>query len=123
MDQTYGRRALDLIYAGMPQDPGNSVDVGHFFGAGIYVRKSVVPKGSSVRMHIHEYDHLSVLASGQGRLITDEGQKEISSGAVIETKAFVRHAYFADEETIWLCIHPMEVEDAKKIYGGLNETT
>ena len=109
--------ALDLLYLDMPSVPDGSVEEAHFFGAGVYVRRSVVPKGQAIRMHVHEYDHLSVVCSGRGRLMTDEKIRAVQAGDVIEVAAGRRHAYLADEDTIWLCIHPVDEEEAQRLYG------
>lgn len=110
---------LDKIYEGMPEKPdGTESGLSHHFGAGVYARRSVVQKGGVVRMHIHGYDHLTIVASGRGTLVTDDGARPVSAGDIIEVKAGKRHAYEADEETVWFCIHGTNEDEARKLYGG-----
>jgi quercetin dioxygenase-like cupin family protein len=109
--------ALDLIYEQMPPAPDGSVDVQHFFGAGHYMRVSEIPAGRGVALHAHDYDHLSIVAAGRGRLLTKGGVREIRAGETITVAAGERHAYVADENTLWICIHPTTEAEAQKLYG------
>lgn len=108
---------LDLIYAEMPDEPDGSVQVQHFFGLGHYMRISEIPKGAGAALHVHDYDHQSVVAVGRGRLVSEDGVREIGPGERIEVKAGARHAYIADEDTIWLCIHATSEAEARALYG------
>lgn len=112
------QQMLDTIYEGMPPRPdGTEVDIGHFWGSGVYVRRSRVPTGGVVRMHVHAYDHLSIVGAGRGILITDDGPKRVDAGDVIEVKAGKRHAFVAEADTIWLCVHSTLEGEAKDLYG------
>lgn len=119
MNEPMSRKAaMDAMY-GAETAPGQTErEVQHFFAAGVYVRRSVVPKGAIVRMHVHSYDHLSVVCTGKGELATDEGTRSVHAGEVIEVKAGLRHCYRAVEDTVWLCVHGTTEEEAKKLYGG-----
>lgn len=114
------RRALmDELYVGMPATPdGTEILISHHFGAGTYVRRSHVPAGGMIRMHVHSYDHLTIVAKGRGMLATDEETRELNAGDVVEVKAGARHVYRAQEDTIWLCVHGSTQEEAEKLYGG-----
>lgn len=110
---------LDALYSDMPATPDGSVQVEHFFGAGVYVRKSIVPAGKCVRMHVHNYDHIAIVGSGEGRLMVEnEPVRAVKSGKVIEVKAGRKHAYLADTDTIWLCVHGTNEEEARRLYDG-----
>lgn len=109
--------ALDLIYRQMPAKPDDSVQVQHFFGLGHYMRISEIPKGAGVALHVHDYDHHSIVAVGRGRLVTEDRVREIAPGERIEVKAGERHAFIADEDTIWLCVHPTTEAEARALYG------
>ncbi len=96
---------LDMLYQDMPDKPDDSVDVSHFWGAGLYIRTSRVPKGMTIRQHVHDYDHISIVAQGCGALMTDGAVRMVKAGETIEVKAGQRHAYEAIEDTLWLCVH------------------
>lgn len=110
---------LDKLYLDMPLTPDASEPpVSHYFASGVYVRRSVIPEGATIRVHVHTYDHITILASGRGRLLTDEGSRDVKAGECIEVKAGVRHAYRADEATVWFCVHSEKAEEARELYGG-----
>lgn len=110
--------ALNLIYTDMPDRPDDSVKVSHFWGAGHYVRASTVQKGQCIRMHVHSYAHQAMVCVGGGRLMTEEAITPMKAGDKIEVPAGKRHAFLADADTIWLCIHPEDAEEAVKLYGA-----
>lgn len=106
---------LDALYDA-PLIKGD-VEVAHYFGAGVYVRRTIMPAGHCVRVHVHNYDHIAVVGSGNGRLMVEDAPvRAVKSGDVIEIKAGKKHAYLADSETVWLCVHGTTEEEARKLY-------
>ena len=101
------RETLDLLYGpNAVMDPrGVNETVQHFFGAGHYMRISTLKANEVVRMHVHSYDHLSILAVGRGRLMTDEETRDMAAGDHLVVHAGARHAFLALEPSVWLCIH------------------
>ncbi len=116
MDIEEVKKSLDILYVGMPARPDDRMAVVHFFNDDTYIRREIVNKHSAVRMHVHTYDHFSIVCSGHGRLLTDDGFKEVKAGDVIEVKAGKRHAYYADSDTIWLCVHSTSAAEAHELY-------
>jgi quercetin dioxygenase-like cupin family protein len=116
MDIEDVKKSLDILYVGMPSKPDPAMSVVHFFNEDTYIRREVVRKERAVRMHVHTYDHFAIVCSGHGRLLTDDGYKEVKAGDVIEVKAGNRHAYYADSDTIWLCVHSANADEAKELY-------
>lgn len=109
---------LDALYSGMPKRPDDSVVVEHFFGSDVYVRKSFVPRGQVVRMHVHPYDHLAIIGAGCGRLMmADEPVRTVKNGDVIEINRGMKHAYIADADTIFLCVHGLSEAEARALYA------
>lgn len=108
---------LDLIYAQMPAKPDDTVQVQHFFGMGHYVRMSEVPKGRGICMHVHSYDHRTIVAAGGGRLIKEDSVQSVHAGDSLMVRAGERHAFIAEEDTIWLCVHPTTDAEARALYG------
>lgn len=109
--------ALDLIYAQMPDKPDDSVDVQHFFAAGHYARLSEIPKGRGICMHVHSYDHRTIVAAGSGWLITEDHKRMVRAGESIMVRAGERHAFIAEEDTLWMCIHATTEPEARALYG------
>lgn len=113
------RKLLDAIYAdGNTTESPPDMKVSHHFGAGTYVRSSFVPKGRAIKLHVHPYEHLAIVGMGGGKFIREEETVYVKPGDVLTAKAGERHAYVAEEDTIWLCVHGTTEEEAKKLYGG-----
>lgn len=106
---------LDHLYK-LPVQAGRIDSVSHFFADGMYVRRSIVPQGEVVKMHVHGYDHITI-AFGVGTLITDDGAIEVAPGDVLQIKAGKRHSFIAKTMTIWFCVHPTSEEEARELYA------
>lgn len=114
---------LEKLDGKQEYDPG----IVHYFGAGIYARKATLYKGYAVQKHSHTYDHLSILASGKVKLVSDnEPDKEITGPACIEIKKGTKHAIVALEDCVWFCLHATEFADVDDLNnvktGESNET-
>lgn len=109
---------LAELYKSMPSEPdGSELDLAHFFGAGVYARRITITKGRIARFHVHTYDHLTIIATGRGRLLKQDGVTVVKAGECIEVKAGLKHAFQADEDTTIFCVHGDEPE-AVALYGG-----
>lgn len=93
------------------------VDLGivHHFLNGVYVKQMHLPSGYCATSHIHEFDHLSVLAAGVAEVVTDEGSQWYSAPAVLTIKAGVVHKITAIRDVTWLCIHATDETDPDKV--------
>jgi quercetin dioxygenase-like cupin family protein len=103
-------QALDELYKAPIDAPGDAGEnISHFFGAGVYARRGRIRKGNVVRFHVHNHDHLSIVAVGSGTLLKENGPVKVNAGDCIEVKAGERHAFEADEDLVFFCIHSGEV--------------
>ncbi|MEJ8813384.1 hypothetical protein WKW77_20015 [Variovorax ureilyticus] len=59
----------------------------HHFGGGVYSKETRIPAGMIVVQHKHEYDHLSILASGTVELLVDGVRSELTGPACLTIKA------------------------------------
>jgi quercetin dioxygenase-like cupin family protein len=89
--------------------------VGHHFAAGLYAKESMVPAGYVVGKHIHDYTHLSILASGKAIVTAGESVKEYTGPACIEIKAGISHEILALTDVVWYCIHATDETDVDKV--------
>lgn len=94
------------------EDP---VEVEHVFLPGLYIKRSKIKAKSYGSKHIHSYDHLSVLSSGVARVVAGKIGTTYRAGAYILIKAGVVHQVEALTDICWLCIHPTEETDIKKL--------
>lgn len=93
------------------------VDLGtkHHFSSGVYAKQMMLPKGYFALSHAHEYDHLSILASGKVIVKTDEGTQEFTAPACLTIKKHLNHSITALEDAYWFCIHATEETDPDKV--------
>ena len=87
----------------------------HHFSDGLYAKQMVIPEGHVAVSHQHNYDHLSVLASGKVLLKTDTWDKVYTAPACINIEAGINHAIIALEDSVWFCIHATDETDETKV--------
>lgn len=91
----------------------------HFTGQddakGIYAKELHIPAGMMLASHEHEYDHLSILASGTIHL-TLGGITRVWRGPVALTISKGKaHTLLAITDAVWFCIHPTDETDEAKV--------
>jgi quercetin dioxygenase-like cupin family protein len=93
------------------------VDLGiqHHFSSGVYAKQMLLPKGYFAVSHAHNYDHLSVLASGKVIVNTDDSEHTYTAPACITIEKHKNHSVTALEDAVWFCIHATEETDASKV--------
>jgi quercetin dioxygenase-like cupin family protein len=93
----------------------------HHFGGGVYAKEMHLPAGSFVVQHKHEFDHLSVLASGRVYVGVDEVIAEYSAPACILIKAGANHVVEAVTDAVWYCVHATDCADEDAVDNQLIE--
>jgi len=83
------------------------VDLGikHHFSSGVYAKEMHVPAGYIVGSHAHQFDHLSLLSSGEVIVKTDDSEQHYVAPAIITIKKETNHEIYAVKDTVWFCIH------------------
>jgi len=101
------------------QDKRDHIGVAHHFGGGVYMKEITVPAGLVVGQHVHKYDHLSYLVSGEAVVDAPFSRSTLHgpSGMVIE--AGRAHSIRAVTDCVWLCIHATDCTDADEVDAGL----
>jgi quercetin dioxygenase-like cupin family protein len=94
-----------------------AIDLGtqHHFSSGVYAKQMHLPKGYMAISHQHNYDHLSVLASGKVIVKTDDGEQEYTAPVAITIAKHKNHAITALEDAVWFCIHATDETDSNKV--------
>ncbi len=64
--------------------------------------------GMMMLSEIHDYDHLSILISGEAILRTGDVEKHLVGPCTLEIKAGVEHALYAVTDVTWDCIHNLK---------------
>jgi quercetin dioxygenase-like cupin family protein len=89
--------------------------VQHHFADGVYARQMLIPKGHVAASHKHVYTHLSILASGQVIVSTDDSVESYNAPACIEIQAGTHHKIEALQDCVWFCIHATDETDENEI--------
>lgn len=109
--------AYDTMVAQMKSagTPPNADDIRHHFCAGVYAKQIHIRAGYVVMSHKHAHDHLSILASGQVRVTSDDGEHVYVAPAGIKMAAGVHHAVHALQDSVWFCVHATDETDSEKV--------
>lgn len=93
------------------------VDLGikHHFSSGVYAKQMHIPSGYVVGSHSHNFDHLSLLASGEVIVKTDDSEAKYIAPAVITIDKHKNHEIHALKDSVWFCIHATEETDESKV--------
>lgn len=87
----------------------------HEFGDGIYVRECTLPAGMLLTSKIHKTSHPYFILSGRGRVLTEEGVKEIVGPCHGITPAGTKRLIYVIEDMVWCTAHATKHKDLKKI--------
>lgn len=89
--------------------------VEHFFSGREYAKKMTLPANHFAVTHSHNYDHLSILASGTAK-VTIDGESAIHQGPTCLTiPANAEHEIVALTDSVWFCIHATDETDPEKV--------
>lgn len=91
----------------------------HFFAAGLYAKEMRIPAKHFVKKHVHDYDHLSILASGVVMVRMNGHSRRFKAPACIAIPAGVEHVIDAVTDAVWYCIHATEETDPEKVDQAL----
>ncbi len=87
----------------------------HHFSNGLYAKEMHLPAGHFAVSHRHEYDHISMLASGHARVETSGDSVEYDAPAFIMIRAHVEHTITALDDVTWFCVHETDETNAENI--------
>jgi quercetin dioxygenase-like cupin family protein len=114
---------VQLVHASKPFNPESAkefgIDVAHHFAHGMYAKEVRMPANTSLISHKHNFDHLSVLASGSVLLECDGVARTINGPQCITIAAHKKHAVTAITDAVWYCVHPTNETDETIVDGTL----
>jgi quercetin dioxygenase-like cupin family protein len=95
----------------------------HYFAPGLYGRKVTLAKGTLVVGKKHKTTHLSVLAKGSlvVRGVNGLPDHRMVAGDVMVTPAGSQRAVYAEEDSVFVCIHATEETDLEMLESQLIE--
>lgn len=86
------------------------LQVNHHFAFGTYTREMLIPAGTVATGKIHRYDCTNILTKGKLLVVSDEGEREVSAGAIFKSGPNVKKAVYALEDSILVNVHPWHGE-------------
>lgn len=95
----------------------------HYFAPGIYAREMTIPAGVVAVGAVHKTEHMTIISKGRVHLTTDEGIVEFVAPVTLVSKAGIKRAAYAIEETVLTTIHPTTETDLDKLVEQLTEST
>lgn len=88
----------------------------HHFAGAVYAKETHIPAGLILVQHKHNYDHLSILASGTVVLDVGGVQSELTGPQCLTIRAGVHHGVKAITDVLWYCIHGADVADETELF-------
>jgi quercetin dioxygenase-like cupin family protein len=88
-------------------------DVVHHFCGGVYAKETHIPAGTVLGQHAHEFDHMSILASGRALVTIGEQSMPVHAPCALRVAAGKRHSVEAVTDVVWYCIWPEDAPDLK----------
>ena len=87
----------------------------HHFSEGVYVREFHMDKGIVVVGKIHRHNHIAMLIKGKAIVNSEQGKLKINAPHIWSSKAGEKRAVYAEEDCIFVTIHPTYETDLEKI--------
>lgn len=109
------RSVLEPFAMAFPADNIRHHFVGQGDAKGIYAKELRIPAGFVLVSHEHDYDHLSILASGTIRLMIDGATWLYHGPIALPIRKGQPHTLTAVTNTVWFCIHPTDETDEAKV--------
>lgn len=94
------------------------MEITHHFGGNTYAKGAKFSAGEILVQHKHNFDHLSILATGSVELLAD-GVKTVLNAdqqpVCLNIAAGKHHGIKALTDGFWFCIHATDSEDHEHI--------
>lgn len=97
------------------------VGIVHHFAGGLYAKETHIPAGVSLTKHVHDFDHLSILVSGDVVVIVDGHSTHYGAPAFLTIKAGRAHEILAVTPSTWVCLHATDETDPEKVDAAVIE--
>lgn len=93
----------------------------HYFAPGLYGRKVTLLRGTLAVGKRHKSTHISVLAKGSivVRGVNGLPDHRMVAGDVMVTPAGSQRAVYAEEDSVFVCVHASEETDLAKLEAQL----
>ena len=113
----------------LPAAVEDAAMIEHHFSSGVYAKETRIPAGQWLVSHAHQFDHLSILASGTVEVMVGDTRKVLVAPACLTIEANKHHGVRALTDVVWYCIHATdctsedEVDDVLIAPANMSEAT
>jgi quercetin dioxygenase-like cupin family protein len=99
----------------------DDINMVHHFAGGVYAKQTRIPAGVALEQHVHNYAHLSILASGTVLVQRGPGGgiEQHTGPCAIHIPAGVMHTVQAVDAAVWFCVHATAETDPAKVDATL----
>lgn len=122
-DPVVMREKILRLQESMTDMPQVECPVRHTFAPGLYAREMTIPKGVTAVGAVHKTEHITTISKGRILMMTDEGIQELCAPYTGVSKAGIKRAAYALEETVMTCYHPTNETDLDKLAEELTDCT
>lgn len=91
----------------------------HTFGPGIYMREVVIPAGSFVIGHHHNYEHTNIMLCGHATSINDDGSTTDFVAPMMYIGKPGRKVLYVHSDTVWLNVFATDETDVEALEARL----
>ena len=91
------------------------MNIVHHFSSGVYAKETFIPAGQILIQHRHNFDHLSILASGSVELIVDNVKSIVHAPACLTISANKHHGVKSLTNVVWYCVHATNCTDTEEL--------
>ena len=89
--------------------------VNSYFCKGNYAREIFIQAGTCLTGKIHKHEHINVISQGKCVVVTEDGKETLEAPLTFISKAGIKRAVFAIDDTVWTTIHPTEQTDVDSV--------
>lgn len=114
---------IDDLQAFMLEQPQADIPVRNVFSGGVYAREVFIPKGTMLVGKVHMTEHLNICLKGDLTFLSVDGPKRIKAPAMFSSPAGTKKLAYANEDSIWVNVHPDLGEDADTIVDAITVNT
>jgi hypothetical protein len=111
------KKTLTDLETEMLKYPQAATELTHNFAEGVYVRELFIPKDTWIMGKRHRYETCNILLKGKLSLYMGKGvpAKVIEAPLIFNSKPGTKKFAYANEDTIFLNVHPTSETDVEKI--------
>lgn len=87
----------------------------HHFSDGVYAKEMRIPAHHYVVKHVHDYNHISILAEGSVVVEVGNTVSMYSAPCCVQIPKGTKHTIRALSDAVWYCIHATDEKDPERV--------